>query len=398
MDLSSQEHDPTELCFPAVNNSCVKGTHLVSTQTVLYLILVSAMTVTILGNSVVIISIAHFKQLQTPTNILVMSLALADLLLGLVPKTGYPLKLSWVEPGQYLDGRPPGKTIVVSKITNCSTVCVVLLMNNSCVKGTHLVSTQTVLYLILVSAMTVTILGNSVVIISIAHFKQLQTPTNILVMSLALADLLLGLVVMPFMNNSCLKGTHLVSTQTVFYLILVSAMTVTILGNSVVIISIAHFKQLQTPTNILVMSLALADLLLGLVVMPFTGGAETTTEEETGLKTPTTEQAELKTTVEHGTMKSGHGFELGTHIWVLHGAFMGKVGMGLNWEHIYGAGGAEEHHSKADRTEDPHSVADGNEDPHGGAGEAEDQREPVILKTVEHGTMTVLAMLDTVAN
>ncbi len=28
----------------------------------------------------------------------------------LQPKTGYPLKLSRVEPGQYLDGRPPGKT------------------------------------------------------------------------------------------------------------------------------------------------------------------------------------------------------------------------------------------------------------------------------------------------
>jgi len=34
---------------------------------------------------------------------------------------------------------------------------------------------------------------------------------------------------------------------------------------------------------------------------------------------------------------SGHGFELGTYIWVLHGTFMGQVGMGLNWEHIYGS-------------------------------------------------------------
>ncbi|XP_050995387.1 trace amine-associated receptor 13c-like [Labeo rohita] len=84
MDLSSQEYDPAQFCFPAMNNSCLKDTYHVSTLTVLYLLLVSVMTMTILGNLVVIISIAHFKQLQTPTNILVMSLALADLLLGLV--------------------------------------------------------------------------------------------------------------------------------------------------------------------------------------------------------------------------------------------------------------------------------------------------------------------------
>ncbi|XP_051500411.1 trace amine-associated receptor 13c-like [Myxocyprinus asiaticus] len=84
MDISLQEYDSTQFCYPAANNSCVQGIHSVTSQTVLYLILVSAMVVTILGNTVVIISIAHFKQLQTPTNILVMSLALADLLLGLV--------------------------------------------------------------------------------------------------------------------------------------------------------------------------------------------------------------------------------------------------------------------------------------------------------------------------
>ncbi len=34
---------------------------------------------------------------------------------------------------------------------------------------------------------------------------------------------------------------------------------------------------------------------------------------------------------------SGHGFELGMHIWVLNGIFMGQVGMGLIWEHIHGS-------------------------------------------------------------
>ncbi len=34
----------------------------------------------------------------------------AHLIITLQPKTGCPLKLSRAEPGQYLDGRPPGKT------------------------------------------------------------------------------------------------------------------------------------------------------------------------------------------------------------------------------------------------------------------------------------------------
>ncbi|XP_056620957.1 trace amine-associated receptor 13c-like [Triplophysa dalaica] len=84
MDLLQQEYDSTQFCFPAMNNSCVKFTYSIFTQTALYLILLSAMIVTILGNSVVIISIAHFRQLQTPTNILVMSLAMADLLVGVM--------------------------------------------------------------------------------------------------------------------------------------------------------------------------------------------------------------------------------------------------------------------------------------------------------------------------
>ncbi|XP_017562390.1 trace amine-associated receptor 13c-like [Pygocentrus nattereri] len=78
------EADLKEYCYPESNVSCVRSFYSVAAQSVLYVLLVLAMSVTILGNSVVIISIAHFKQLHTPTNMLVMSLALADLLLGVI--------------------------------------------------------------------------------------------------------------------------------------------------------------------------------------------------------------------------------------------------------------------------------------------------------------------------
>ncbi|XP_030613353.1 trace amine-associated receptor 1-like [Archocentrus centrarchus] len=127
-------------------------------------------------------------------------------------------------------------------------LCFPQLLNSSCRKPTLHWSKAVLLNIVLSFISLITAALNLLVIISVSYFRQLHTPSNILLLSLAVSDFLVGLLLMPLETIRTTTCWFLGDLMCCVYFYLMTNIVCASIGN-IVLISVDRYVAICDPLH-----------------------------------------------------------------------------------------------------------------------------------------------------
>ncbi|XP_030638793.1 trace amine-associated receptor 13c-like [Chanos chanos] len=117
----------------------------------------------------------------------------------------------------------------------------------SCPVQSFSAAVYALMYMTTSAVVLITVCGNLLVIISVCHFKRLQTPTNILILSLAVSDFLVGLFVMPLQLIMLIESCWIFGEAVCMLYIFFSFQLTCVSINNVTLIAVDRYLALNNP-------------------------------------------------------------------------------------------------------------------------------------------------------
>ncbi|XP_051732301.1 trace amine-associated receptor 13c-like [Ctenopharyngodon idella] len=108
-------------------------------------------------------------------------------------------------------------------------------------------SVYVILYVAAAAVALLTVCGNLLVIISVSHFKQLHTPANILILSLAVSDLLVGVFLMPLYLSWLIESCWIPGPVMCLFFKLMTCQVTSVSVHTVTLIAVDRFLALSYP-------------------------------------------------------------------------------------------------------------------------------------------------------